>query len=93
MSKYLKRGLLLLVGGIALNLLGYVIKRNEWGLYGWAMISGTILFGIGFLFIFYSFVRKVEYRGLVEERAAEAEKKQQRKAFRRRKRRELEVQS
>ena len=82
MNKYLKRGLFLIVSGVALNILGYVIKREEWGLYGWAMILGTILFGIGFLFAFYSVVRKVEYKGLKEERAAEAERKAQRKAER-----------
>ncbi len=80
MSKYLKRGLILLVAGIGLNILGYIIKQNDWGLYGWAMILGTILFGAGFLFVFYSFVRKVEYKGLVEDRTAEAEKKAERKA-------------
>ena len=66
--------------GVGLNLVGYSIKRNELENYGWAMIVGTILFGVGFLFIFYSFVRKVEYKGIVEERAVVAEKKEQREA-------------
>ncbi|KAA8485849.1 hypothetical protein BDE36_4658 [Arcticibacter tournemirensis] len=90
MNKYLKRGLLLIVPGIGFNILGYAIKQNEWGPYGWAMILGTILFGAGFLFVFYSLVRKVEYKGLVEERAAEAEKKEQRKAERKALRRNRE---
>ena len=80
MNKYLKKGLAMLAGGVALNLLGYAIRENEWGPYGWAMILGTLLFGVGFLLAFYSFVRKVEYKGLTEERAEEAEKKAQRKA-------------
>lgn len=80
MNKYLKKGLFFLIPGIALNILGYIIKENEWGYYGWSMIIGTVLFGIGFLFVFYSFVRKVEYRGLIEEREAEAERKARMKA-------------
>lgn len=95
MNKYLKRGLLLIIPGIGMNVLGYAIKQNDWGFYGWAMITGTILFGVGFLFIFYSLVRKVEYQGLVEERAVEAEKKEQRKAerkaLRRNRKRELQI--
>lgn len=78
MNKYLKRGLILVVVGIGLNLLGYSIKQNAFDDYGWAMILGTILFGVGFVSIFYSFVRKVEYKGILEERAVEAEKKEQR---------------
>lgn len=74
----MKRGLILVAVGIGLNLIGYSIKRNAFDDYGWAMILGTLLFGIGFVSIFYSFVRKVEYKGIIEERAVEAEKKEQR---------------
>ena len=76
----MRRGLVMVAVGVGLNLVGYAIKRNELENYGWAMIVGTILFGVGFLFIFYSFVRKVEYKGIVEERAVVAEKKEQREA-------------
>lgn len=78
MNKFMKRGLILVAVGIGLNLLGYSIKRNAFEDYGWAMIFGTLFFGIGFISIFYSFVRKVEYKGIIEERAVEAEKKEQR---------------
>lgn len=84
MNKYLKRGLILLIAGVALNLLGYMIRQNDWGLYGWAMITGTISFGAGFLLVFYSIIRRVEYKGMVEERAAEAERKAKRKAVHKR---------
>jgi F0F1-type ATP synthase assembly protein I len=73
-NKYMRRGIGLLVSGVAFNLIGWFIKNRELGLYGWAMIIGTILFGIGFLLIFYSLVRKVERQAILEERAAEAEK-------------------
>ncbi|WP_069658865.1 DUF202 domain-containing protein [Arcticibacter eurypsychrophilus] len=76
MNKFMRRGLVMVAVGVGLNLVGYSIKRNELENYGWAMIVGTILFGVGFLFIFYSFVRKVEYKGIVEERAVVAEKKE-----------------
>lgn len=78
MNKFMKRGLILVAIGVGLNLLGYSIKRNAFEDYGWAMILGTLSFGIGFVSIFYSFVRKVEYKGIIEERAVEAEKKEQR---------------
>ncbi len=67
-------GASLLLAGIVFNIIGYFIKVKDLGLYGWAMIIGTLLFGIGFLLIFYSLMRKVEYRGIVDDRAAEAEK-------------------
>ena len=73
-NKYMRRGVLMLIAGIGFNLLGLLIRREEWGLYGWAMIGGTILFGVGFVFILYSLIRKVERRSILEDRAAEQEK-------------------
>lgn len=73
-NKYMVRGVLLLLLGIGFNALGWMIRENRWGYYGWAMVIGTVLFGIGFLSFFYSLVRKVERQALLEERAAEAQK-------------------
>lgn len=70
----MKRGVIAFIAGIALNILGYILKDNGNDLYGLAMILGTILFGVGFLLIFYSIVRKVECQGIKEERAEDAEK-------------------
>ncbi len=67
-NRFVRKGVISLVIGIALNILGYSLKDNGSELYGWAMIVGTVLFGIGFLLIFYSLVRKVEYKGIKEER-------------------------
>ncbi len=67
----MRRGLVLLVIGIAFNLLGWLIKVKTDGSYGWAMIIGTVLFGIGFLLILYSLIRKVERQAILEERAAD----------------------
>jgi len=37
-------------------------------LYKWIMGIGVILFGIGFLTVFYSFIRKIERQSLLEQR-------------------------
>lgn len=73
MNKYLKRGLLLLIAGAALIGVGYLIKNDEdINLkYGWAMIIGFLLFGIGFLSIVYRLIRKVERDSILEERSNE----------------------
>ena len=73
-NRFVRRGVIAFVAGIALNILGYMLKSNNNDLYGWAMLIGTILFGLGFLLIFYTLVRKVEYQGIKEERADDAEK-------------------
>ncbi|WP_207535493.1 hypothetical protein [Desertivirga arenae] len=79
MNRFLKRGLLSLVAGIALNVAGYLMMEHNQRHYGWLMIAGVILFGLGFILILYSFMRKVEAQGLIEERA---EVKEKRKRFR-----------
>lgn len=75
MNRFLKRGLIGLIAGIALNVAGYTMKEKGIDHYGWLMIIGVILFGIGFILTLYSFMRKVEAQGLIEERAEEKEKK------------------
>jgi hypothetical protein len=75
MNRFLKRGLIALVAGVILNIAGYMMKENNLDHYGWLMIFGVILFGIGFILTFYSFVRKVEAQGLIEDRAEQLEKK------------------
>ena len=74
-NRFVRRGLILLITGIALNVAGYYMKARNIDHYGWPMIMGVIMFGIGFISIFYSFFRKVEAKGIVEERAEEKEKK------------------
>mgnify|MGYP003575673390 CR=1 FL=1 len=78
-NRFVRRGVISFVTGIILNIAGYIMKANGMELYGWAMILGTILFGVGFLLIFYSLVRKVEYQGIKEERAEDAEKMERHK--------------
>lgn len=82
LNKYAKRGLILLVAGVVLNMIGLFVKTDEVEVggyqlkYGWMMILGVLLFGAGFLYILYSFIRKVEHKSILEERA------EKRKTFR-----------
>ncbi|SEL42689.1 signal peptidase [Parapedobacter koreensis] len=68
MNKYLRRGLLYTIAGLVLGAVGYYLMALEIRLYKWVMIIGVILFGIGFLTIFYSFIRKIERQSILEER-------------------------
>ncbi len=75
MNKYMRRGLWLLLAGVLFNLVGWFIMDEEleingWRVkYGWAMIIGVLLFGAGFLYVFYSLIRKVERNSIIEERS------------------------
>jgi hypothetical protein len=68
MNRYLRNGLLLTFSGLALCLLGYYLMDGQVKLYKWIMGIGVILFGIGFLTVFYSFIRKIERQSLLEQR-------------------------
>lgn len=83
MNRYLKKGLTGVAVGITLNILGIYMKEQLIAHYSWAMIAGTLCFGAGFLYVFYSFVRKVEYKGVLEERVENAEIMERREAEKR----------
>ncbi|SFC01136.1 hypothetical protein SAMN05421747_10378 [Parapedobacter composti] len=68
MNKYLRRGLLYTMAGLALCALGYYFMDLEAGVYKWFMVVGVVFFGLGFLTVFYSFIRKIERQSLLEER-------------------------
>jgi len=74
-NRFVRRGVILLVAGIVFNIAGYVMDEHNIDYYRWLMIAGVIMFGIGFITIFYSFIRNVEAEGIKEERAEEKEKK------------------
>ena len=69
----MRRGVWLILIGIALNLLGYYLMGEEIYKYGWAMIGGTIAFGFGFLLVIYSLIRKMDRSAILKGRAEEAE--------------------
>ena len=69
----MRRGVWLILIGIAFNLLGYYLMEEDIFKYGWAMITGTVAFGIGFLLILYSLIRKMDRKAILDERAADAE--------------------
>ena len=70
----MKRGLILFIAGVGLILFGYYLKDTELMKYGWAMIIGYIAFGLGFLYILYSLIRKIDRRAILEERSDEADR-------------------
>ena len=73
MNKYLRNGLLITLAGIVLCMLGYDWMDQDMDLYRWAMIAGVLLFGLGFLTILYSLIRKIERRSLERHRRERTE--------------------
>ena len=73
MNKYMRRGIWLILIGVAFNLLGYYLMEEDLFKYGWAMITGVVAFGIGFLFILYSLIRKMDRRAILNERASDTD--------------------
>jgi hypothetical protein len=59
----------MVVIGLALGFLGWFLKTNTEMVYGWAMIAGVVIFGVGFLTVVYSMIRSVEYHSIMEERS------------------------
>jgi hypothetical protein len=74
-NKYMRRGIFLLLAGIGLNIVGWATEQKNLDVYKWAMGIGTVLFGIGFLLIVYSLIRKVERKAILDERAEEQQEK------------------
>ncbi|WP_353195900.1 signal peptidase [Parapedobacter defluvii] len=68
MNKYLQRGILSALLGIALCMLGLFLMGRELSVYKWVLVSGVIVFGIGFLTILYGLIRKIERRSILDER-------------------------
>jgi uncharacterized membrane protein YjjB (DUF3815 family) len=68
---YMRRGIWLILVGVALNLLGYYLMGEEIYKYGWAMVIGTIAFG--FLSVIYSLIRKMDRSAILKGRAEDAE--------------------
>lgn len=68
MNKYLRNGLIYLLLGIALCAFGYYLMDREIMLYKVVMAVGFIIFGVGFLTIIYSLLRKIERRSFERSR-------------------------
>lgn len=65
----MRRGLWLILIGVAFNFLGYYLMEGEEFKYGWAMIIGTVAFGVGFLLVIYSLIRKMDRSALMKGRS------------------------
>ena len=70
---YMRRGIWLIILGVALIILGYYLMGVEIYKYGWAMVSGTLAFGFGFLSVIYSLIRKMDRKAILKERAEDSE--------------------
>jgi len=68
MNKFLKRGLIITVLGILIGIFGSFLQREEYGIYKWVLTASVIVFGIGFLTIVYSLIRKIERKSILQER-------------------------
>ena len=68
MNKYLLRGIIGTALGLALCLLGLFFMDEDLPFYKWVLVVGVVSFGIGFLTMLYSFIRKIERRSLLDER-------------------------
>lgn len=68
MNKYLLRGLIYTAVGLACCAWGYTLMADDHAFYKWVMIAGVIIFGVGFLTVVYSFIRKIERQSIIEER-------------------------
>ena len=69
MNKFLSRGLIITALGILIGILGSFLQREEYGVYKWVLILSVVVFGIGFLTIVYSLIRKIERKSILEERS------------------------
>ena len=67
MNKYLLRGIIGTLLGLAFCMLGLYLM-GDFSAYKWILVFGVIVFGVGFLTIVYSLIRKIERRSLLDER-------------------------
>lgn len=68
MNKYLLRGIIGTVSGLALCSLGLYLMDDDSSTYKWILMLGVAVFGLGFLTIVYSLIRKIERHSLLDER-------------------------
>jgi TRAP-type C4-dicarboxylate transport system permease small subunit len=73
MNKYLVRGILLTVLGIGIGLAGGYLQSAERDVYKWVYIAAVVVFGIGFLTIVYSLIRKIERKSILDQRQEQQE--------------------
>lgn len=74
-TKYVCSGIVLFFVGLGMLCLGYLIRDQEWGKYGWAMIIGVLLLGGSFVLFLWSLIRKMDYQSLKEERLKKSTQK------------------
>lgn len=68
MNKYLLRGIIGTISGLLLGTFGLYLMDGDSVGYKWLLLFGVVVFGLGFLTIVYSLIRKIERRSLLDER-------------------------
>ncbi|WP_134089880.1 signal peptidase [Olivibacter sp. XZL3] len=77
MNKYLKRGIAITVIGVLVCMFGMYLKGIDSSLYGLTLTLGVIVFGIGFVTIVYSLMRKIERQSILESRDQQRSEKEE----------------
>lgn len=73
MNKYLLRGFIFIVIAIGMGIWAAYLQSQELSYFRWPMILAVLLFGVGFLLIVYSLIRKIERKSILDERAEKRE--------------------
>jgi len=73
MNKYLKRGLALTALGILIGFFGSFLQAEDHNIYKWVLTASVLVFGVGFLTIVYSLIRKIERKSIIEDRKEQGE--------------------
>jgi len=76
MNKYVQRGILGALLGVALCLAGLFLMERDLSIYKWALAAGVIVFGLGFLTLIYGLIRKIERRSILDDRKERKERPQ-----------------
>ncbi|QNL50103.1 signal peptidase [Olivibacter sp. SDN3] len=76
MNKYLKRGFFFTLLGLLAGGCGLYLKdmENDW--YSIILVVGVIVFGVGFVTIVYSLIRKIERKSILESREQQSQEKE-----------------
>lgn len=77
MNKYLKRGIAITIIGALVCMFGMYLKGIDSNLYGITLVVGVVVFGIGFVTIVYSLIRKIERQSLLDSRDQQRSEKEE----------------
>lgn len=76
MNKYLKRGFFFTLLGLLAGGYGLYLKDLESDWYSIVLVLGVVVFGVGFVTIVYSLMRKIERDSIMESREKQSQEKE-----------------